>query len=292
MKQESLYVAVGGHDLHRVVMSPDDGMPLRAVMICYHGQGDYAERYGDVLGLFTQYGILCVVTELLGHGHSPGKRGHCGDGELLDAVIENTLTEYVAPENLPYGVMGHSMGGLLATRHVVLAGMGKFPSLSFAWLSSPLVNPANGRAAWFVKMVQTLSYIMPSVTISTKVKSADCRVKSEKVVTSVAKNELWHSRVSLGWGALLIGFAGFIEKNISSVSDELPILITQGSEDTVCPAEQTRKLVAALPSEGKHYVELEGMLHEPFKGEGSELLFIKLEAWLKGVLPSIEKSKV
>lgn len=290
MKSESINISISDHNLHRVVMSPDDGVPVNAVLIFYHGQGDYAERYADVMHAFTQRGVRCVVTELPGHGRSLGRRGHCGDEALLDTITQSTVDNYVTPELFPYGVMGHSMGGLLAARHIVLAGMGQLPSLSFAWLSSPLANPTNGRTPRFVKMVKIFARLLPALTISTKVRSADCRIPSEpeQAATKPAnsgKHQLWHDRVSLGWGASLIGFAEFVNANIRKIAVDLPILITQGSDDTVCPADQTRKLYEAIPSEKKEYLELEGMLHEPFKGEGSKQLFAGLEAWLDDVLP-------
>ena len=286
MKSESLNVRIGGYDLHRLVMRPDDGITQTGVMMCYHGQGDHAERYTHIVNGFTKRGILCVVTELPGHGLSTGKRGHCGDEELLDAVIDNTLGEYVVPLGLPYGVMGHSMGGLLAVRHVVLAGMKKLPPISFAWISSPLINPVKGRSQNFVKMVQILAKIIPSVTISTRVKAADCTTQSssEDKTVSHPKHQLWHSRISLGWAAELISCAAFVRKNISAIPQAIPILITQGSDDRVCPADQTREFYEFIPSEKKQYVELEGMLHEPFKGEGSEQLFTALEIWLESTL--------
>lgn len=285
MISESFQVEVSGRELHRMVMSPDEGAAVRAVMMCYHGQGDYAERYLVIFDVFTKRGIRCVMTELPGHGESEGRRGHCGDEALLDAVIENTLREYVAPESLPYGVMGHSMGGLLAARHMVLAGQGVLPEPSFVWLSSALVSPAYGRAESFIRVVRMLGRMFPFLTISTKVKPSDCCIRrdSEPIVKVSKKHQLWHSRVSLGWGAELIRFADFVRQNLSAVAVDLPILMTQGSADHVCPAELACEFYEAVPSVKKKYLELEGMLHEPFKGEGSEKLFDGLELWLDGL---------
>lgn len=281
MKSEFHQVTLEGKILSRFVMLPNDGVAVRAVILCYHGQGDHAERYHSILHAFTQRGVMCVMTELPGHGYSPGKRGHCGDAALLDAVIADTLTSYVKGKDLRYGVMGHSMGGLLALRHLVLAGRGDLPVPSFAWISSPLVRPDHGRSERFLKWVNILAKIIPSWTISTKVKANACQTKTAPPLTTVAeKPALWHSKVSLAWGCELIRFAKDVQASMSQIPQSTSIFLTQGSEDTVCPPEHTRALSEELPSVSTTYLELEGMLHEPFKGEGSEKLFAALGEWL------------
>ncbi len=163
MIEEFQRVEINGYLLNRLVMHPRENVPVKAVALFYHGQGDYAERYLDVLGPFTERGIRCVVTELPGHGLSPGRRGHCGNAVLLDAVIHDTLLTQgvVDGDRLPYGVMGHSMGGLLAARHLILSGTGELPIPAFAWLCSPLLRPSNTRPPMFRKIIRWLAPIIP-----------------------------------------------------------------------------------------------------------------------------------
>ena len=147
MRVNAQRVPIQGQLLHRITLNPEDGVMVKGCAIFYHGQGDYAERYSEVLAPFTENGIRCVVTDLLGHGYSPGRRGHCGDVTLLDAVIHNTLQSF---NGLPYGVMGHSMGGLLAARHLVLSGQGKLDPPAWAWLNAPLIRPSQHRSRLFL----------------------------------------------------------------------------------------------------------------------------------------------
>ncbi len=284
MIEESQRVRIDGHLLHRLVMHPAKTVPVKAVALFYHGQGDYAERYLDVLGPFTERGIRCVVTELPGHGRSPGRRGHCGDSDLLDAVIEDTLSSMAVMDGLPYGVMGHSMGGLLAMRHLILSGMGKWPVPEFVWLSSPLMRPGHRRASLYLKLIRWLAPIVPSLTVWTGVKRQMCRVESEdgsgEAEELPPKHKLWHSRVSMGWGATLLDFEQFVADSLDQIPVDVPLLYTQGADDPICLAELARDVFDRLPSTDKQYHELEGMLHEPFLGEGSEELFALLNDWL------------
>ncbi|MDG1356993.1 MAG: alpha/beta fold hydrolase [Akkermansiaceae bacterium] len=288
MREEILRTDIDGRVLHQLIIHPADDVDVRAQAIFYHGHGDYAERYLDVLHPFVDRGIRCIITDLPGHGHSPGIRGHCGDVKLLDAVIKNTLEYFKRSGNLPYGVMGHSMGGLLAARHLVLAGQGELPHPSFAWLSSPLVNPSRGRRSAFLRMARILAPVVPGFTFSTHVKPENFSAKTDVIIDDnltsdeecITKHRLWHNRVSLGWGTALLDFSNLIHKHVEDIPAETVLLCTQGKQDWVCPAKITKQFFDNLPSLAKHYEEIEELRHEPFSGEGSERLFHTLESWV------------
>ncbi len=74
-------------------------------MVCIftHGQGDYAERYVEVLHPFTERGIRCILTDLPGHGRSPGKRGHIRLDQIDDVIHYNLKLA----GKLPVGIAGH-----------------------------------------------------------------------------------------------------------------------------------------------------------------------------------------
>jgi len=283
MRVDAQRVKIQGHLLHRITMHPDDHVPLRGAAIFYHGQGDYAERYPEVLAPFTERGIRCVVTDLPGHGYSPGRRGHCGDENLLDAIIDSTLEGF---EGLPYGVMGHSMGGLLAARHLVLSGQGRFAKPSMAWINAPLIEPSRGRSKIFLSLVRFLAVWFPEMTMSTGVTAKMCRkVESEgagqgEVRIERADRPLWHSRISFGWAAVLLKASRLIRDHGDDISNDVPILLTQGTADLVCPAEITRVFNAGLTQENKRYIEFEGGLHELFSAEDKDSLTRVLNEWL------------
>ena len=280
MRVEDQRVKIHGHLLHRLTMHPDDNVPLRAAAIFYHGQGDYATRYPEVLAPFAAMGIRCVVTDLPGHGYSPGRRGHCGDEELLDAVIDSTLEGF---GDLPYGVMGHSMGGLLAARHLVLSGQGRFAEPVMAWINAPLIKPGRGRTKWFLSMVRFLSAWFPELTMSTGVTAKMCRkVDAESGAEMMVKADrpLWHSRISFGWGGVLLKSGELLSEHMEDMSEGVPILLTQGTDDPVCPVEMARRLSLELPQKDQRYVEFEGGLHELFADEGKDELVSVLNDWL------------
>ncbi len=282
MIANSHWIRIKGQLLHRMVLDPEDLGSVIAVAIFYHGQGDYAERYVNVLDVFTRRGIRCVITELPGHGYSSGRRGHCGDDELLDCVVRDTLKiigEY------PYGVMGHSMGGLLALRHLILAGRDHYPMPDFAWLSSPLIHPGGRRSEWYKAILRFFTPIIPSLTVTTGVTSQMCHVKSHypKQRPALKKRQLWHRRISLGWARALLDIEQLVRQHASDIPASVPVICTQGEDDPVCPAQTARDLFRQLPNTEKVYCEFEDMLHDPFNGEASDQLFAALETWLDGL---------
>lgn len=281
MRVESQQVLVLGYSLHRILVHPEPDVPVRAVALFYHGQGGYADRYPEVLEVFTRYGIRCIITDFPGHGRSPGRRGHTGNEKMLEAIIVSSFEEI---GEMPYGVMGHSMGGLLALRHLVLAGKGLLPMPRFSWVSSPLITPGGGHSQWIQRCANIFAPIIPWFTISTGVTSAMCRALDDTADNpSEPSMQLWHRRVSLGWGVFLMKTANWLAKTAQDAAEDVPLLLTQGSADPVCPPEKARELFDRLGCRDKKYFEMDGILHEPFSGADKGILFDALEEWIKDI---------
>lgn len=263
-------VNIEGHLLHRLVIQPRGGIEPVAAAIFYHGQGDYAERYADVLKPFTERGMMCVITELPGHGLSPGQRGDTGDEQILDAIIEDTLKSF---GDLPYAVMGHSMGGLLAMRHLVMAGQGRWRIPFMVWVNAPLIQVSTHRSPLFFKCLHFFSSLVPSFTLSTGVSSDMCRVKGESTGAELnvpVRHPLWHRRISLAWGDFLHRSEQLITAEKGLMPADIPLLMTQGGADPVCPSPIAREFFQSLPHHDKTYHEFAGGLHEFYAGDSSD----------------------
>lgn len=261
-----------------MVLLPPEGMESKAACIFTHGQGDYAERYIDVLHPFTERGIKCIVTDLRGHGRSTGKRGHVGSASFIDKIIHSNLE---ATEGLPTGIAGHSMGGLLTLRHLALSLAGKLPQPKFCWVNSPLLSPRNGRPDWFIRVANILAAISPSTTIHTGVTPEMCRLEDSSS-GRLPKDplSLGHQRVSVGWGTELIRIAKFTHDTLSTNQYSAPFLYTQGGADSVCPPEIARSFYRQLDWRNKAYQEFPGMLHETFAEANRHELFSLIGEWL------------
>ncbi|MDB4419219.1 lysophospholipase [bacterium] len=261
MRIEEQQLEFRGHHLHRLILHPE-GLP-KGNLIFFHGQGDFIDRYPPVLEAFTHHGLTCVLTDLPGHGRSSGMRGHVPSSEFVDALFEKTLCETVGP----HSIAGHSMGGMLALRAFL-----KSPQrFKFAWFSSPLLEPSRQGHPLIKITLPVIASLFPWITWSTGVKADDCRTGgSDEPREDSEAAPLYHSKISLGWAKELIAVGKELENTMLSLPSQPPILFSQGSADSICPAEILKQRLEKLPIDQVSYQEIEGALHEPFAGESAE----------------------
>src|SRR3954454_13536255 len=124
--------------------------PARLVVLV-HGYGEHIGRYDHVAQALVARGSAVVGPDHVGHGRSEGERALVEDFEPvvddLQAVVQD------ARGDLPVVMVGHSMGGLIATRYaqrhrddlagLVLSGpaIGLGPVIE-GWLAAP--EPPSG----------------------------------------------------------------------------------------------------------------------------------------------------
>src|SRR3954453_1697696 len=89
----------------------------RYVALIVHGYAEHAGRYAHVAERLVADGAAVYGPDHLGHGRSDGEPALIADGEHLTADLGLVvgLARERHPE-LPVGMIGHSMGGLIATR--------------------------------------------------------------------------------------------------------------------------------------------------------------------------------
>jgi alpha-beta hydrolase superfamily lysophospholipase len=112
------------------------------VVVIAHGYGEHIGRYEHVAAAFGERGAAVYGLDHAGHGHSDGERALIADFNLvvddLHLLVEQARAEH---PGRPLVLLGHSMGGLIATRYAQRHGDG----LAGLVLSAPLVgNPGTG----------------------------------------------------------------------------------------------------------------------------------------------------
>lgn len=113
--------------IHGVKWIPDN--EIRAVLQISHGMFEHIERYDDFAVYMAEQGILTVGNDHLGHGSSivsEEARGYFeevdGNRVLLEDMHE--LLKMVKNEyaDLPYFILGHSMGSFLTRQFITVYG--------------------------------------------------------------------------------------------------------------------------------------------------------------------------
>ena len=112
--------------IHAIKVYPKDKKITRILQIV-HGMTEYIEKYLDFMEYLSSYGFLAVGHDQLGHGASYTKsedQGYFGEPDPNLNLIEDIhklkkITEEKYP-NLPYFILGHSMGSFLLRQYITI----------------------------------------------------------------------------------------------------------------------------------------------------------------------------
>jgi alpha-beta hydrolase superfamily lysophospholipase len=225
--------------------------PARLVVLV-HGYGEHVGRYEHVAEAFRARGSLVVGPDHIGHGRSEGERARVED---FEAVVDDVrAVVHDAKAALPVVMVGHSMGGLIATRYAQrhredLAGL---------VLSGPAVGLAPVFAAWLAAPE------LPSDPIDTSTLSRDPAVGEAYAADPLVWHGGWKRRTLESWVAA--------EEAIASGPGfgDLPLLYVHGAEDQLVPVDLARPVVERLAGPDTELHVLEGARHEVFNELGKE----------------------
>jgi alpha-beta hydrolase superfamily lysophospholipase len=242
----------------------------RCIVLIAHGYGEHAGRYGHVAQrLVEDLGASVHAPDHRGHGRTGGATGLVADGEAITSDLhEVSNAARAAHPGLPVALIGHSMGGLIATRYAQRFG----DELAALVLSGPVIggNPA-------FEQLLAMDPI-PDVPIDPSVLSRD-----PSVGEAYAADELvYHGpfqRVTL---EQLFAAIGRVAEGPSL--GDLPTLWIHGSEDELVPLDVTRPAVERL--RGTHFEEhiYEGARHEVFNETNRDEVLGDVVAFLRAAL--------
>ncbi|MDC0302638.1 lysophospholipase [bacterium] len=269
MKVVESQVRIQGQPLHRLTLEPE--VQARGGLVFFHGQGDFIDRYPPILEGFVKAGYRCILTDMPGHGRSPGRLGVVPGLSFTDDLLE----ESVSSLNGKLIITGHSVGGLMALRSFF-----KNPDIfDAAWISSPLLDPMRQARPWMKIALPLAAYILPWATVSTGVSSSDC---GDNANGRGAEEEeiLYHSRISIGWGRDLRDAADEVREQFPAIPTDKPALFTQGDSDPICPPEILEKRLKKLSANQITFEKINKALHEPFSGSTREEFLTRLNAWI------------
>lgn len=100
-----------------------DGDSTQFVAILVHGYAEHARRYDHVAAALTAAGASVYAADYPGHGRSEGERALISDVDDFVADTERVVA-FARNEHpaLPLVVIGHSLGGIVATRYAQMHG--------------------------------------------------------------------------------------------------------------------------------------------------------------------------
>jgi alpha-beta hydrolase superfamily lysophospholipase len=238
-----------------------------------HGYGEHIGRYDPVADRLIAEGAVVVGPDHLGHGRSDGERALVDDGEdLVDdfrLVAERAVAEH---PGLPVVLIGHSMGGLIATRYAQRYGDG----LAALVISAPIIG---GNEA--IEALLELDPI-PEVPIDPAGLSRDPAVGEAYAADPLVYHGPF-KRETLG--ALFTGVARVAEDG--SLGD-LPVLWIHGTEDPLAPLVATRPAIERIAGTDFGSRIYEGAAHEVFNETNREEVLDDVAGFIRS---SLEKGR-
>jgi lysophospholipase len=152
-------VTPSGAHLRTGVFPPPPGAPERGVCVLLHGQTEFIEKYGEVIGELQARGFIVATFDWRGQGMSSRaladrRKSHIGDFREYDEDLATFLEQVVAPMGAGAPLaLAHSMGA-----HILLRTLHDRPrSFRAAVLSAPMLAVSTrGYPAWFASGITAL----------------------------------------------------------------------------------------------------------------------------------------
>ncbi len=226
---------------------------LRVAIV--HGYGEHAGRYEQVAKRWQDKKIATYAVDLRGHGKSPGPRGHIDRFTDYHRDVD-ALVDHVTEQGGPVAVLGHSMGGLLAT-HWVLSGRGN--DLAGLVLSSPYLGLALEVPAIKLKLGDVMSSLWPSFAQASGLKGADV-TRDPELAALYDSDPLNLSKATARWFTESNEAMASVHRRAGQLS--LPVLLLYGGADRVASADATDRFAAALTGPDKTSERMDGCYHE------------------------------
>ncbi|MFG2680552.1 alpha/beta hydrolase [Streptomyces sp. NPDC048392] len=241
----------------------------RCVALLVHGYGEHAGRYEEVAGVLTGHGAAVYAPDHAGHGRSEGERVVIEDFEdvVTDVHAVAELARAAHP-GLPVVMIGHSMGGLIASRYAQRHPGG----LTALVLSGPVIGD------WELPRRLLALEDIPDTPISPASLSRDPAVGAAYVADPL----VWHGPMKR---PTLEAFARTLE-TVAKGGDvgRLPLLWVHGGDDRLVPLPGSRAGVESLSGGDLTERIYPGARHEVFNETNRAEVFEDVTRFLDAVL--------
>lgn len=205
----------------------------QAVLTIVHGLGDHGGRFAQFANSLASAGLGVIAVDLLGHGHSPGRRGVIPSyDKLIDEVGNATYFAARTWPGIPSFVAGQSMGGNLVLNWSMRRPF-EAKNLSGIIATAPMLRMAKDPNPQFIKVGRWLERKLPNFRLTAPV---DVRQLCSDPLgqDAYARDKLVHRKMSLRLGVGLIDSGEWVLAHPELITK--PTLLMHGCDDTItCP---------------------------------------------------------
>ena len=247
---------------------------VKAVLLIVHGLGEHCGRYLNVVNHFVPLGCAVYGFDHMGHGQSEGAR------EVVEKFADYTDTLAVYHEMVrgwqagkPMFLLGHSMGGLIASCYL----LDQQADFRGAVLSAPLIKASGNISQATILMGRILSALAPRMGLLPVDPNGVSR--DPEVVKAYVEDPLvFHGKTPARLAAELLGAMLRVTAEADKVT--LPFIVLQGSEDKLVDPLGAQILYEKASSKDKAIKIYQGLYHEVFNEPERARVLHDVETWL------------
>ena len=245
----------------------------KVIVIIVHGVAEHAGRYGYTTQRFNQFGYGVYRFDNRGHGRSGGERGYVRS--FMDFIRDTDLLVQMAHhenDGLPVFMLGHSMGGFIATAYGV-----EYPDqLDGQILSGPSVIELPLKD---VRLLKRLPYnLLPKLRVGNKLGLVVSR--DQTVIDAYNKDQYNLQKTTLKLsGEMFIKGPAWLQNNIGRY--RIPCLILHGSGDLIVTPKASEWLYESISSQDKERKVYPDLYHEIMNEKEKDIVIEDIHIWIE-----------
>lgn len=241
----------GIHQIHTICWQPESS--VIGVLQLVHGMIEYIDRYDIWARYMTAQGFLVIGHDHLGHGQSvngPEEFGYFPKADGNECLIGDIHRIRVATQkrypNVPYFIMGHSMGSFLTRQYLMMHGEGLAGAIIMGTGSQPGIVLSAGKIVCKLiacikgwrhrsKLMEAMAFSSYNKKIKSKRTPKDwLSVNEENVDNYIADPFCSFSFTMAGYYQMFRGIQ-YIQKckHIRQIPKDLPLFFVAGACDPV-----------------------------------------------------------
>lgn len=243
----------GKSKLHAVRYMPDSDTDIRCVVQIVHGMAEYIERYEEFAEFLTERGCVVTGEDHMGHGKSVGKSGKYGyfcEQDPATVLVRDVhrlkkTTQALYPE-VPYIIMGHSMGSFITRNYMFRYGTGISAAVIMGTgMQSPALLKVSKAAAGVQKLfcgpnhvsglIDKLAFGSYNKRIQNLATSFDWLSRDAERVDKYISDPLCGFVFTVNGFSTLFELISRLNKqeNLERIPSALPVLMVSGDADPV-----------------------------------------------------------
>jgi len=229
-----------------------------AAMLIVHGLAEHSGRWGHVGSFFAERGLDVYAFDLRGHGRSGGKKQYVDDFEGFVTDVAFVAGFDVLPNDLPWVLYGHSMGGLIGIGYL----LSDHPQPDAAVLSAPALDsdvPGAMKVA-----AQVLSRFAGGFRMRNSIKPEHLS-KDPEVGVAYLADPLVDLNTSARLGQQIFSAQDRYRPRVDQIS--VPTLVIHGADDELVPPRASAPLASSDAVHRKLYPNVRHELHNEPESE-------------------------